>query len=105
MGACDSIRARVNRDILKRSSMVHLQGIGDVNGIPAEELKAGDVSLWNYCYTGYRIDSVTERAKTCIDIMHTDLETGIQYPRTLKRGRLVAVDKATYQRYLERSAK
>ena len=71
---------------------IHLQGIGKVEAIPAEEVKAGMLVSWNYSPNGYEVVSI-ERATTCfLNMTERDVKTGETYLRRVRIGRLVAAE-------------
>lgn len=67
----------------------HLQGVGRVPAIPANDLQVGDVIIYNF---GYRstVCGITPRGKTQL-VVHTAQLGGGFYQSVINRTRLVAV--------------
>ena len=43
---------------------IHLQGIGEKEAVAAQELKVGDILMWNFGYTSTIIEILKETAKS-----------------------------------------
>lgn len=43
---------------------IHLQGIGEKEAIAAQELKVGDILMWNFGYTSTIIEILKETTKS-----------------------------------------
>lgn len=72
---------------------IHLQGIGNVRAKPADELRVGDTTLWNYGAKEI-IQSIEQTSKAFITVYvlppYADRYATPQ-PRRLKRSRLVGI--------------
>lgn len=69
--------------------MVHLQGIGRRFAVPAKELMAGDVIIYNYGYTGVITEIIP--SKTGKTYSYTVVEDGEAYHHKTTAERLFAV--------------
>lgn len=70
---------------------VHLQGIGRVNAKPAAELRAGDVTIWNYGYTETVLDVAQISPMFVRVALKSERDPFRVFYRRLKIDRLVAV--------------
>ena len=70
------------------TSTVQLIGCGTAKAIPANDLKVGDVTVWNYGYTE-SICGIIPKGKQSL-VLHVACKSGF-YQRTVRRNRLVAV--------------
>lgn len=73
--------------------MVHLQGIGRVPAIEAEDLQPGMVMVWNFGWR-YKIVTVDLRGDSQIKVWAKSLKNGEMYTRILNKSTLVAIDEA-----------
>ena len=71
---------------------IHLQGIGEVEAIPAEEVKPGMLISWNYSPNGYEVVKIEKATPCFFALTERDVKTGETYLRRLKAGRLVAAE-------------
>ena len=69
-------------------STIQLQEIGTVTAKPAQDLKVGDVTVWNFGGTAKVLSIVKETAKFIT--FQIEESTGV-YTRRLKKSRLVGV--------------
>lgn len=69
---------------------MRLISLGLVLGTPANEIKAGDILMWNYGYTSQVNSIVKETAKT-LTISHTDTISQTIYERKFSKSRLVCI--------------
>lgn len=70
------------------AKMVHLQYVGDVPGVEASELSAGDRLMWNFGMVS-TVVSVEDASPKFIRIVER-AKDGQDYTRRLKKDRLVA---------------
>ena len=68
---------------------IHLQGIGDLKGIQAKDLKIGDILMWNY--GGKTEVKYIEFSKTGKTLKIIERSDGKDYNRKLGANRIVAV--------------
>jgi hypothetical protein len=78
---------------MTKPGYVHLQGVGDLPGIPASDLKPGDVLMWNYGYKSKVVEVL--RASACFMLITLEWTSKItgeaeRADRRLKKDRLVA---------------
>lgn len=69
---------------------IKLQSIGTQKGVEAGELKAGDITLWNFGFTATVLEIVKETAKTVVLKCVSD-DTGNIHERRFKKTRIVGV--------------
>lgn len=69
----------------------HIQSIGEVNAYKVENIQKGDILLYNYGYTS-KVKSI-EQSKSGKSYKVTTIssETGKEYQRTMRKGRLLAI--------------
>jgi len=73
---------------------IHLQGIGRVPAIPARDLRPGMLLSWNYSWRAYKVESVKDASPMFMEVVETNVQTGRQSKRRLKKNRLVAAHQA-----------
>lgn len=65
--------------------------IGQVNAYKVENIRKGDILLWNYGYTS-KVKSIEQsKSGKSYKITTISSETGEEYQRTMRQGRLLAV--------------
>ena len=69
-------------------STIKLQGIGSVTAKPAQDLKVGDITVWNFGSHAKVLSIVKETAKFIT--FQIEESTGV-YTRRLRKARLVGV--------------
>ena len=77
------------------SATRHLQGIGAVHAIPADDLRPGDVTIWNYGYTA-TVDAIVRRTAAQVVVRMIADDSGTVHERRMGRARLVGVTAATF---------
>jgi hypothetical protein len=82
---------------------VHLQGIGRQYAMPADDLRPGDVTLWNYGYHA-KVEEIVRETATQVIVRITSAESGQVHDRRLKKTRLVAVTSTTLDSYTARQS-
>jgi hypothetical protein len=93
MSVYSNVAAAYERRERREQGLVHLQFVGDLPGTPARDLEAGDKLMWNGGDV-YVVLSVREVSAQFIEITETAAsgskwEDGKEYPRRLKKDRLV----------------
>ena len=87
---------------------IHLQGIGKVAALPAQDLKIGHVVLWNYGGAS-KITKIEPVGKSSIRFTFEQLEDGLVYERTKRATTLLGVRESSLvikeDRYLQSSGK
>jgi len=69
---------------------IHLQAVGNVPAIPAADLKVGDQLIWNYGRP-YEVTAVRDASPKFMEITERAVDgDGTEYPRRLRKDRLVA---------------
>lgn len=71
--------------------IIHLQGIGKVKAIPANELKIGSVIVWNYGYTSEVSEIAYSKTGKTLTVTLRSNTDGKTYDRKLGSNRLVAI--------------
>lgn len=72
------------------ANTIHLQALGSVSAIFAEEVRPGMLLSWNYAYQEYECVSC-EQVSACFFLLtERSLKDGKEYSRRIKRGRLIA---------------
>jgi hypothetical protein len=77
------------------SATRHLQGIGAVHAMPADDLRPGDVTVWNYGYTA-TVEAIVRRTAAQVVVRMIADDTGNAHERRMGRARLVGVTAATF---------
>lgn len=71
---------------------VHLQGIGLVRAIPAEQLQVGTRMVWNYGYVS-EVVAIEPKGKLSLSVTERSERSGELFTRTFRKTRLVGVTK------------
>ena len=71
------------------SEYIHLQSVGKVPAIKAEDIKAGDGLMWNFGIV-YKVLSIDKETEKSIVISTQDVKGGEIYSQRLLKTRLVA---------------
>lgn len=72
---------------------IKLQGIcGQQKAVPAKQLKAGDLIIWNFGYKSEVIGITPSKTGKTITFMLKSLDSGNISPRKMGADRLVAVE-------------
>ncbi|MBE7473139.1 MAG: hypothetical protein DPW09_36185 [Anaerolineae bacterium] len=101
MSISDTIRARIEREMNRKNSLVHLQRIGKVAGKPAQEFKPGEFMMWNFGGVS-RVEGVVKETPTYITFNISWPGKGNSWNdrsediRRLKKTRLVAIASAKF---------
>lgn len=72
---------------------VQLQGYGRADAYNAENIKKGDILLWNYGYTSKVKNVESTPSGKSVKITTTDSRSGNEYTNTYRKNRLLAVTK------------
>ena len=72
------------------TNTVTLIGYGLAPAVQAQDLQIGQITVWNYGFK-YEVVELTPKAKTQIIAKIVNVDTGIEYTKTMSRTRLVAV--------------
>jgi hypothetical protein len=75
-------------DVASRS--VHLQGIGRVPAVRADELQPGMLLSWNWAPAGYKIIAVRSISAHYVEVTEASRETGEVHRRRIKKDVMVA---------------
>lgn len=86
-----NVRTYISSMSQNEQKSIHLQGIGRFTAKPAEELKAGDVMVWNFGYTS-TVLAAEQRTPKTITVLEKDNGSGKEGTRRFRVGRLVAVE-------------
>lgn len=69
----------------------HIQSIGEANAYKVENVKKGDILLYNYGYTS-KVKSIEQtKSGKSYKVTTISSETGKEYQQTMRRGRLLAI--------------
>lgn len=75
-------------------AVIHLQGIGNHQAIKAEDLRVGDITVWNYGSTEEIVN--ISKSKSGKSVKATiKAESGNLYSRIMRSERLVGIEKRT----------
>lgn len=75
----------------KFDGKTNIGSIGEVNAYKVENIQKGDILLWNYGYTS-KVKSIEQsNSGKSYKITTISSETGEEYQRTMRKGRLLAV--------------
>ena len=72
------------------TTTTHLQGIGHVPAKTAQELRNGDIVMWNFGYTSLIVD-IVPRGKTQLVAMMVEQQSGTFTQRVMKRTTLIGM--------------
>ena len=76
---------------MNSNETIQLQGIGKRKAIPAQQLKAGMIILWNFGYKSIVINSTISKTGKTITL-ETENENGKRFIRKTTVNRLFAVE-------------
>lgn len=68
-----------------------LDSIGEVNAYKVENIQKGDILLWNYGYTSKVKSIEASSSGKSYTVTTVSSETGEEYRRTMRKGRLLAI--------------
>ncbi len=74
---------------------IHLQMLGQVPAQPVETLVAGQKTCWNQSYGEYEVVSVKQVSPQFMLLTERKINTGVEYARRVKKGRLIGVTHPT----------
>ena len=72
------------------TNAVHLQNIGLVNAVPAEQLVVGTRTVWNFGYVA-TVLAIAPKGKQSLAVTLRSERGGVEAVRTFRKSRLVAV--------------
>ena len=92
MPATDTIKRRVLARMAPKASdsTIYLQGLGNIAGKPAGDLKIGDVLSWNNAPLCSTVTKILRETAAFIWIEETSKHDGKTYERKIKKDRIVA---------------
>jgi hypothetical protein len=87
----------------QNTETVHLQSIGRVRAIPASELAAGDVMVWNFGHTS-TVVAVTPKGAQSLTVVERSSAAGAahDFERVVRKTRLIVVTSETYRAHQAR---
>lgn len=86
-------RGASSSNVSKRNfdGKTNIGSIGEVNAYKVENIQKGDILLWNYGYTS-KVKSIEQsKSGKSYKITTISSETGEEYQRTMRKGRLLAI--------------
>lgn len=96
----------INNDLTTSSGYdgkIHLQGVGKVDAKKAENLKVGDITMWNYGGTETVEKIEKSKSGNMLTITIKSSESGKLYERKMKSDRLVGIAEKEAKNFREQS--
>ena len=96
----------INNDLTNSSGYdgkIHLQGVGKVDAKKAENLKVGDITMWNYGGTETVEKIEKSKSGNMLTITIKSSESGKLYERKMKSDRLVGIAEKEAKNFREQS--
>lgn len=70
---------------------IHLQGTGKVKAIMSQDLKIGDITIWNYGYKEKVIGIEETKSRKSLKVKILDVDSNKTLTRTLRKGTIVGI--------------